>query len=48
MRDVVMISGPGICSSDYELFPWKNVRRPIYPLDPETPVNLPEVELRDV
>ncbi len=48
MRDVVMISGPGICSSDYELFPWKNVRRPIYPLDPETPVNLPEAELRDV
>ena len=33
MKDVVMVSGPGICTSDYSLFPWKNVRRPIYPLD---------------
>jgi microcystin degradation protein MlrC len=35
MKDVVMVSGPGICTSDYSLFPWKNVRRPIYPLDPD-------------
>ena len=34
MKDVVMVSGPGICTSDYSLFPWKNVRRPVYPLDP--------------
>lgn len=33
LKDVVMVSGPGICTSDYSLFPWKNVRRPIYPLD---------------
>ncbi len=43
MKDVVMISGPGICTSDYGLFPWKNVRRPIYPLDQETPSDLPEI-----
>jgi len=42
MKDVVMISGPGICTSDYSLFPWKNVRRPVYPLDSDTPSNLPE------
>ena len=36
LKDVVMVSGPGICTSDYGLFPWKNVRRPIYPLDVET------------
>jgi len=36
LKDVVMVSGPGICTSDYGLFPWKNVRRPIYPLDAET------------
>jgi len=35
LKDVVMVSGPGICTSDYGLFPWKNVRRPIYPLDAE-------------
>ena len=33
IKYVVMVSGPGICTSDYSLFPWKNVRRPIYPLD---------------
>jgi microcystin degradation protein MlrC len=35
LKDVVMVSGPGICTSDYSLFPWKNVRRPIYPFDPD-------------
>jgi microcystin degradation protein MlrC len=33
LKEVVMVSGPGICTSDYSQFPWKNVRRPIYPLD---------------
>jgi microcystin degradation protein MlrC len=41
LTDVVMVSGPGICSSDYGLFPWKNLRRPIFPLDPETTADLP-------
>lgn len=35
LKDVVMVSGPGICTSDYSLFPWRNVRRPVYPLDPD-------------
>ena len=33
LKEVVMVSGPGICTSDYSQFPWKNVRRPIYPFD---------------
>ena len=33
LKNVVMISGPGICTSDYKQFPWSNVRSPIYPLD---------------
>jgi len=33
LKDVVMVSGPGICTSDYSQFPWKNVRRPLYPFD---------------
>ncbi|MCZ6744754.1 MAG: M81 family metallopeptidase [Alphaproteobacteria bacterium] len=41
LKDVVMVSGRGICSSDYSLFPWRNLRRPIFPLDPETTVDLP-------
>lgn len=40
MAGVVMVAGPGITSSDYRIFPWKRVRRPIYPLDPDTPDNL--------
>jgi microcystin degradation protein MlrC len=35
-KHIVMVSGPGTCTSDYGLFPWKTLRRPIYPLDPET------------
>ncbi|MDP6708902.1 MAG: M81 family metallopeptidase [Alphaproteobacteria bacterium] len=32
---VVMVSGPGITTSDYHLFPWDKVRRPVYPFDPD-------------
>jgi microcystin degradation protein MlrC len=35
-RHIVLVAGPGVCSSDYGLFPFKNLRRPIYPLDLET------------
>jgi len=40
-REIVMISGPGTCTSDYTLFPWKDLRRPVYPLDPDVESNLP-------
>jgi microcystin degradation protein MlrC len=30
---IVELAGPGVCSSDYSLFPFKNLKRPIYPLD---------------
>ena len=33
-RAVVECAGTGVCTSDYELLAFKNVRRPIYPLDP--------------
>ena len=36
LKDVVMVSGPGITTSDYPQFPWKNVRRPLYPFDADT------------
>ncbi len=34
-RHILMVAGPGVCSSDYSQFPFKNVTRPIYPLDPD-------------
>ncbi|MDE0812547.1 MAG: M81 family metallopeptidase [Alphaproteobacteria bacterium] len=40
-KGIVLVSGPGCCSSDYSLFPWKNLRRPVYPLDPDVESNLP-------
>ena len=40
-REIVMVSGPGTCTSDYSLFPWKELRRPVYPLDPDAESNLP-------
>ena len=41
LKHVVMVSGPGITTSDYSLYPWKQVRRPIYPLDTDTEAELP-------
>jgi len=35
-----MVAGPGITTTDYGLLPWKNVRRPIYPLDADTECKL--------
>ncbi len=34
-KHIVLIAGPGVCSSDYSLFPFKHLSRPIYPLEPE-------------
>ncbi len=36
-KEIVMVAGPGVCSSDYDIFPFKKIPRPIYPLDPDTP-----------
>lgn len=35
-RHIVLVSGPGVCSSDYDLFPFEHLARPIYPLDTHT------------
>ena len=32
-RHIVLVGGPGVCSSDYGIFPFKHLSRPIYPLD---------------
>ena len=32
-RHIVLVSGPGVCSSDYSLFPFRQLPRPMYPLD---------------
>ncbi len=34
-EQVLMLAGPGVCTSDYSLFPFRNIRRPIYPIDPD-------------
>jgi microcystin degradation protein MlrC len=34
-RHIIIVSGPGVCSSDYGQFPFRNLPRPIYPLDPD-------------
>ncbi|WP_454754323.1 M81 family metallopeptidase [Cupriavidus necator] len=35
-KEIVLVAGPGVCSSDYSQFPFRNLRRPIYPLEPHT------------
>ena len=32
-RDVIECAGTGVCTSDYDMLDFRNVRRPIYPLD---------------
>lgn len=34
-RHIVLVAGPGVCSSDYADFPFKHLSRPIYPLEPD-------------
>ena len=34
-KTILLAAGPGVCSSDYGQFPFRNLRRPIYPLDPD-------------
>ncbi|WP_265921149.1 M81 family metallopeptidase [Cupriavidus nantongensis] len=34
--EIVLVAGPGVCSSDYSQFPFRNLRRPIYPLETHT------------
>jgi microcystin degradation protein MlrC len=33
-REIVECAGVGVCTSDYSQLTFRNVRRPIYPLDP--------------
>lgn len=33
--DIIMVAGPGVTTSDYAALPFRNIPRPIYPLDPE-------------
>jgi microcystin degradation protein MlrC len=32
-RDIFECAGTGVCTSDYDMLDFRNVRRPIYPLD---------------
>ena len=43
-RHIVLVAGPGVCSSDYALFPFRKLRRPIYPLDRDAAFPLPWAE----
>jgi microcystin degradation protein MlrC len=32
-KHIVLVAGPGVTGSDYGLFPFKKIPRPIYPID---------------
>ena len=32
-EDIMVLDAPGLCSPNFHLFPWKRVRRPLFPLD---------------
>lgn len=35
-KHILLVSGPGVCTSDYDSLAFENLTRPIYPLDVET------------
>lgn len=35
-QHILLVSGPGVCTSDYDSLPFERLTRPVYPLDPET------------
>lgn len=37
-KHIISVAGPGVCQSDYTLFPFKHLRRPIFPLDSHCPI----------
>jgi len=40
--EIIIVQSPGISSPDLASLPWRRLRRPIYPLDPDTPCPLKE------
>jgi microcystin degradation protein MlrC len=42
---VMLVDTPGICTVDLASLPYQHLTRPIYPLDPESGIDLPEVAL---
>ena len=32
-EDIFSLDTPGLCSPNFQVFPWKRVRRPLFPLD---------------
>lgn len=43
-KGVIECSGRGVASSDYEIFRFQRVRRPIYPLDTDTAIRIEQLE----
>jgi len=41
----MLVDTPGICTVDLASLPYQHLTRPIYPLDPESGIDLPEVAL---
>ncbi len=41
-RHILMVSGPGVCGSDYGQFPFRKLTRPINPPDPATTYDPPQ------
>lgn len=41
-REIVECAGVGVCTSDYSQLTFRNVRRPVFPLEPEHEWNMPK------
>lgn len=46
-KHIVLVAGPGVCSSDYAMFPFKHLTRPIYPLDSDAQISCGGADFSD-
>ena len=36
-QEIIGVAGPGVCSEDYSVVEFEHIRRPMYPMDLDTP-----------
>ncbi|MGZ0217886.1 MAG: MlrC C-terminal domain-containing protein, partial [Acidimicrobiales bacterium] len=38
--EIIPVAGPGVCSEDYSIRTFDRIRRPMYPMDLDTPMSV--------
>ena len=44
-KHIILAAGPGVCSSDYSQFEFRNLKRPVYPIDADMQLTNTEIKI---